>query len=202
MYSHHSSLDWGWRFLYGLKQELANNNGILVLGLNPGGETDTRVAHHPDGNVYIDPQWDGEGTRWARQVHHLCRTIHGARGQSNDWKPFMDRLPVSNLVPFRAPEFEAIEPRRAIIEFGRSLWERWLEILGPDIVVALGIGLANPSPYRSLRRIWGNYTIKTTQTNRNELLIGVPHLSRCQFSTSEKGKPARAFVKELVRKHR
>jgi hypothetical protein len=192
---------------------LKQTHGLITLGLNPGGEEETTEAHRPDGNVYRDPEWSGDGPVYARQVHALFRFIHRNIETPLDFGPFMDRTLTSNLVPFRAPGFDQIEPRQAVLQFGRSLWQKWLDHLSPDVILAIGNGETNPSPYRALKRIisdeqpleegahhtvWSNYSIKTCYTDREETIIGLPHLSRCQFMTSEKGKSARDFlVKQL-----
>ncbi|MEA3343901.1 MAG: hypothetical protein U9Q92_07110, partial [archaeon] len=46
----------GWRFLYCPKERLEDNNGILILGLNPGSgyEPEDKVSPDSDTNVYLD----------------------------------------------------------------------------------------------------------------------------------------------------
>lgn len=212
-YRDHPELMWGWRFLHGPKSSLKQSNGLITLGLNPGGEEETTEPHRPEGNIYRDPEWSGDGPVYARQVHALFRLIHRNIETPLDPGPFMDHTVTSNLVPFRAPGFDQIEPRQAVLQFGRSLWRQWLEVLSPDVILAIGNGESNPSPFRALKRImsenrslenvdhhtvWSNYSIKTCHSNRGETIIGLPHLSRCQFMTSDKGEPVRDFlVKQL-----
>ena len=54
----------GFRFLYCPKERLKKHNGILVLGLNPGGEKISKDFEVPNGLAYAVEAW-GNG-KYAR----------------------------------------------------------------------------------------------------------------------------------------
>lgn len=177
----------GFVFCIVLKIRLEVNNGILVLGLNPGGDKASESLEAPNGLAYQLESW-GNGKYLAsespiqKQILLLLSRL--------SFEPEMTLA--SNLVFYRSPKWkDLVNPNESI----KSCIEIWRSILSSvtDIKKVIYIGkktfdLTRENQLFSFesvplikRDLWarGSWQIFMDRSGRKHIVL--PHLSRWSF---------------------
>lgn len=189
-YKSNKNLKFGWRFLYGPKSTLKTNNGMLILGLNPGGSEFQIIASVESGNAYLR-----EIEEWPTQLQNQMRLLF-EQIDKNNWRSFLNKTLTSNFIPFRSPDFQSLPDKNYCLNFSENLWGKILQEIILKTIICIGNGKF--SSYRLIKDLlskqdwvviqeekiplWANFTLKlsTITKNANTIsIIGLPHLSRC-----------------------
>jgi hypothetical protein len=129
----------GCRFLYSARSTFTKNTGILIAGINPGGQVDMRDRPYPeDGiNSYLSEDW-GRSPYQGRMVRFM-RNLYGHYGIADPDEAINSTL-TSNFSPFRSPQWNAIssDVRRQARTFSTNLWKRILPLSGVRVVISGG----------------------------------------------------------------
>lgn len=125
----------GVRFLYGPALSLNDPNGVVLLGINPGGEVDLSDRLCSSHTGYYSELWTTSDYR--TQVCDFMKTCFGLAGAA-DWKSAWDRCLTSNLIPFRSPSLAELENRPRSREFSRALWRDIFAEIEPKTIIAFG----------------------------------------------------------------
>jgi hypothetical protein len=125
----------GRRFLYSSKRSFEENNGLLILGLNPGGSDDSNASNEQwsseRGNAYLVEDWS---SAIQGKVVSLFQSIESKTGMAS----LLERSITSNLIPFRSPQWDQLPNQEAAIEFSRDLWFQLINELKPKVILTLG----------------------------------------------------------------
>ena len=187
----------GWRFLYCPKSRIANNNGLLILGINPGAvyDDDKRYAPYCEENEY-SYQWDkGCNDNIQRNIEILFKKISKMCGKSS--KDIVDGSLTSNFIPFRSKGIDELPKKRKCVEFSLKLWTEIIEKNNFTVLICVG-----KKYYWDIRTIvekqqkvcgsdpdlipinWGKIKIEYSEIvkgNKKLIVVGLPHFSRISF---------------------
>lgn len=212
-------LKWGWRFSYGPKETFYNNNGILLIGLNPGGGQESRTDILPSfekGNAYLFEEWGYAPGKnpLQRQVITLFKGV--ADRISSDYVELMNHSFTSNIIPFRSPRLERLPHKKEIVLFSKNLWDELSDIVNPNVVITIG-NSSTCSAYSILREIyskkgfeideeeipinWGNYKTYAAKLRKDEkeiTIVGLPHLSTFRFIERDSSRDATNIIVEKI----
>lgn len=110
-----------WRGLYGPRRSLDCPNGIVILGINPGGEVDEADKAETPRTAYLYEAWTNSDYRdQVVRVVSAWLAAGGARDCGGAW----DDCVTSNLVPFRSRNFSKLSRRRECRQFARKALDR------------------------------------------------------------------------------
>jgi hypothetical protein len=148
----------GWRFITGPKATLARNTRILFISLNPGGDYDPPDHPHEsseNGSSYLIESWKGKPkgkeslqVQFQRMASKL-QQIYRHQGSVED---FIDtQILTAHFIPFRSSRFNTLHRSAESIIFGRTLWDRILKHLSPDLIITL-----NPETFQHISEILEN----------------------------------------------
>ena len=130
----------GWRFLYCPKERLEDNNGILILGLNPGSgyEPGDKVSPDSDTNVYLDANlWTGNQKRIQKNIELLFKKIAEIKYKDeNHWKKLIEQSLASNYIFFRTKDSESLNEE--IAKFSKKIWEKIIKKNNFKIMICIG----------------------------------------------------------------
>lgn len=202
--------DIGWRFLLTSKNTLEQNNGILLVSLNPGG--DREQPDHPSesceaGSAYLAESWKSKapGTNKLQvQIQHLFREI-ATRIGVDDYKAVLESSVCGHFIPFRSPSFEILKDKNRTIAFSIQLWKKLLTKKEFRLIICI-----DKNSYRTFSEIladngynklaeqaepieWGKYTSLISHFKQGEKktsLVWFPHLSKFAIFGREKSKAA------------
>lgn len=209
----------GWRFLYCPKSKITDNNGLLILGLNPGAgyEKDKKCLPYCEENEY-SYQWDkGCNDNIQRNIESLFKKISKKYGKSS--KDIVDGSLTSNLIPFRSKDIEELanlKLKKECFGFSRELWTDIIEKNDFKVIICLG-NSESGSSYSNVKDIlekrhgdfdtnkisikWGENTIKYCEVpceNNRILLVGLPHFSHFSFIERPESKKAVDEISEKI----
>ena len=129
----------GARFLYSPQSTLEQNNGLLVVGMNPGREEDmTDRPYPPDGkNAFLTERWTGSS--YQSTVVEFLEFIAFELDLGVGEEPFQNTL-MSNYLPFRTRSYDALSAgvRARAERFADALWRRILRAANIRAIVAMG----------------------------------------------------------------
>ena len=131
----------GWRFLYTARETLTENNGLMVAGINPGGEADmSDRGFSADGkNAYRTEKWDGP--KYQREMVEFLNEVYKFLGVSeNGLESAFDRTLATNFVPFRSAQFSTLSPETQALarHFARALWTDVLPLTNVRAILCCG----------------------------------------------------------------
>lgn len=199
----------GWRFLYGPRKTLVNPNGILWVGLNPGGEIFEKPRRFvEEGNAYIveAQSWDKDGRSLANQIRMFfdeLRVLPICRDASGNG--LLEATLVSNFCPFRSPTWDKLPKREEAVEFSKDLWRDILGRVKPSLILCMGKEtysyldeLASAADFLDVVKPemkhpcgWGNLLFRFKQYRYRDnlklcLIVYLPHLSRYKLMSNSK----------------
>jgi len=172
-----------WRFLYTPKSTLLDNNGLVIMGLNPGGTADEPIPSVESGNAFLTEEW---GSLFQAKTVKFMRGIALTTGL--DFESMMNNSLTSNAVPFRSSNFQSLENKWEAFKFARNLWLPILSEQPPKLVICLGNGrewssytlvrkiIGCTAPVKTYEKTIGTNTIKISR-NAYTTVIGLPHFS-------------------------
>lgn len=197
--------DLGWRFLYSPRRTLSASSSLMLVGLNPGG--DSYVPPKPSvegGNAFrTEPDWSADGKRLQEEVRLMFRRLATAMRQPDEWPVIMDRALVANFCPFRSSRWNDLPRQEEAIAFSIHLWKQMFTEAGvrPAVIISngkkavpffrqvlLNLGFEQLQVYEGPTG-WGSYTysVDVLGDSRGEILIaGLPHLSTFKLFSSSK----------------
>ncbi len=125
----------GVRFLYGPASSLNDPNGVVLLGINPGGEVNLCDRLCTARTGYYSEVWTSSDYRTrVCDFMESAFTLAGA----TDWRSAWDRCVTSNLIPFRSPSFARLANSRRSRVFSRELWRDIFVEIEPKTIIAFG----------------------------------------------------------------
>jgi len=137
----------GVRFLYGPASSLNYPNGVVLLGINPGGEEDLSDRLSTAQTGYYSEIWtDGDYRSRVCNFMEKCFSLAGIV----NWKAAWDRCVTSNLIPFRSTSLSKLTSQAHCVTFGRQLWGDIFAEIEPRAIIAFG-----GEPRRSVLKILG-----------------------------------------------
>jgi hypothetical protein len=177
------NLSSGWRFLYTSQVTFTENNGLLILGLNPGG--DPKIYQDPipskeTGNAYITEKWK---SRLQSKFNVLMREV--AAKTDFDYDALMHYSCTSNLLPFRSKRWSDLQDIPEILDFGRYIWSKALMHIRPTSIICIG-KTATESMLSLYRPNCDSYEVITAKKGRQSVIlyaiddvkiIQIPHLA-------------------------
>ena len=171
-----------WRFLTSPKSTLRKKTDALFITLNPGGD---KITHERDkescehGSPYLYESWKdcppGEGSL-QKQIQILYSEL--------GWE--FDSVLSGQLVPFRSPSWEQLPRQKESLEFGIQLWQKVINYVEPNVIVAMGKSelrstlieiLGEPKTSETHSVGWSNVSANLDIFSSCKLL-SLPHLSR------------------------
>ena len=201
----------GWRFLNVCRKVLDAPVRVMLLTLNPGGDTippDHPWASCENGSSYVVEKWDEKKPpgKATLQVEVQSMFAEIAKGLAFPGTPIqlLESSLISQFVPFRSPRFAALPKQAQALQFARGLWARALPVVQPRVIVCLGREVQ-----RELRALipialdaelvgttsyetgWGTYKADIDHYARKDVsirLLYLPHLSTWTLFTSSKCK--------------
>jgi hypothetical protein len=215
---------YGWRFLYTPANTLMRPNGLMFLGLNPGGCGSSVVRTVEEGNAYRVEYWKNEPKKLPNSLQNQVRAFFQLLAQSqlgerasHDCKRLMDETLTSNFCPFRSPSWTEFRPKKArvaAIDFSIMLWAEIIPEVRPRVIFCMG---ATQYPYLNclLENIssecgteehlptgWGDIQFAVRQykcAGWTTILARMPHLSQYKLLNSPKyADKVDAFIGKLA----
>jgi len=204
---------YGWRFLYTPKDTLMYPNGLMFLGLNPGGHgsAENTVESVENGNAYRVEYWKDQSKKLLNPLQKQVQAFFDLLAQSrlgerasHDSKRLMDETLTSNFCPFRSPswaKFRPKEARDAAVAFSTDLWTEIIPKIKPRLILCMGSTqyshlnglLENISSECGIEEHlptgWGDIQFAIRQykcAGRTTTLARIPHLSQYKLLNSPK----------------
>lgn len=199
----------GWSFLYTSRATIECPNGLMFVGLNPGG-ADAMGSAHPsseEGNAYRIESWaNGAKNALQHEVEALFEAIRLTPLVSGapTLEQIFDQTLTANLCPFRSASWNQLRERDAAIRFSKDLWQDLIAKTRPRVIFAMGAsaywgfasvleGLGGDrSGGASFPTGWGKARFRVrTFSGRwgRTVLAGLPHLSRYRVMTHANSAP-------------
>ena len=187
-----------------------NNNGILLITLNPGGteiQPDQSVESCEEGCTYLWESWKGKepgNSRLQAQIQTLFKEI-ACRIGVEDYKAVLESSVCGHCIPFRSPSFKSLKDVRRTINFSNHLWTKLLSRLAFQVIfcidritykniVAILLNLSYCKTEEQEHPInWGDYKALVTRFERADkkiTLVWFPHLSTFSIFGREKSRTA------------
>jgi hypothetical protein len=125
----------GWRFLYTPQQTLTQNNGLLILGLNPGGDPHEYdpIESVEEGNAFLVEDWN---SNFQKKVGQLMMRV--AEAIDIDFEDLMNHSCTSNLIPFRSKNWESLHRKDMLLIFAKHFWSIALLEIKPKVILCMG----------------------------------------------------------------
>ena len=175
----------GYKFLYCPKERLENHNGILVFGLNPGGEVNKCQNEVAEGLAYDVEKWvekNGRVSPIRDQVMTLLSRL------SNE----PENTLASNIVFFRSKSWKDIQNPNESISACIKIWKQIIPTLnGVNKVIYIGklsFDLAMKhqlfkfnQPAIEIHKLWAGGSWQIYKDEKGVTHIVLPHLSRWRF---------------------
>lgn len=212
-------LKWDWRFSYGLKETFYDNNGILLIGLNPGGGQESRTDILPsfeEGNAYIFEEWGYAPGKNPLQKQVVTLFTEIADKINSDHVELMNNSFTSNIIPFRSPNLETLPHKKEVVHFSTNMWHELSNIVNPNLIITIG-NSSSCSAYSILKKMyskkefeieeeeipinWGNYKTYASALRKDEkeiVMIGLPHLSTFKFIGRESSRNATEIIVKKI----
>jgi len=188
-YKSNNKLKLGWRFLYCSKDNFSMNNGILLIGMNPGGNKFEIKPYTNKGNAYRVEKYlkNKNYSILQKRVIYFFKKL--SEKERINYERLMDECLSSNFIPFRSPNFNLLPIKQDCINFGYDFWRKIFKNIRFKVIICIGNG--SNSAYRFINDIlkynnekylpiYNGASIKFNYSDNKEelLLVGLPHLSR------------------------
>lgn len=169
----------GWRLLASPAHVLEGAE-VAFIGMNPGGQREEpdQPRFAPDhGSAYEDEIW-GNAPPGQSKLQRQVQALFAGLGVAPS-----DVL-AGNLVPFRSPDWSALQDKQGSLAFGQRLWKDIVARAKPSLVVTMGgptfDALAGALMTEATEKHllgWGTVAGRRAVFDGGAL-IGLPHLSR------------------------
>lgn len=194
-------MELGWRFLYTPASTLSCPNGVMLVGLNPGGDEHGVTPSVEEGNAYLVEDWPGDGASLQDQIHQFFAALHQAGAASGKTpREALHGTLTTNYCPFRAPTWGELPRKEGAKRFSNRFWRWLLPKIEPDLVLCMG-----RKPYRLFQDIlreeasqvgderhwptgWGDIQFDALSyriDHRQTTIVFIPHLSRFKLMSRE-----------------
>lgn len=120
----------GWRFLYNGSSTLACPNGVIFLGLHPGG---TEADFERDGFAVPEAECAWLDEAWA-QTPKNSRLPKVFEELEIDLRSTL----AANFIPFRSPRLQLLPNKQRAIEFCKELWQDIVGNVKPRLILTMG----------------------------------------------------------------
>ena len=186
----------GWRLFTCSVTNIVTADTALIT-INPGGDKlEESLWALETGSAYTDESWKNKPPGEAQLQRQVKRMFE-----------LMNVCPANVLsgyfVPFRSPNWGALQEKPASLAFGTQIWRDILSEARPKTTVAFGKDLANhiatllnATDRRQHQAGWGDQTIDTYSYGSSGKLIVLPHLSR--FALFNRMESEQHFLKMLA----
>jgi hypothetical protein len=177
----------GYRFLYCPRERLLQHNGILVLGLNPGGTKYEISLEVPEGLAYKVEGW-GEG-KYSPGESPIQAQILLLLSRLSDAP---EECVASNLVFFRSQSWQELFNEKQSVKVCCDIWKDLLkDISGIHTIIYIGKKTFDYAKVNGLyeyddsslikRELWagGSWSVLKDVDQRKHIVL--PHLSRWRF---------------------
>jgi hypothetical protein len=180
-----TSNELGHAFLYCSQANLWDHNGVLLLGLNPGGKKAGSRFESADGLAYRVQKW-GKHEVGTAPVQEQVMTLLSAVTADPE------RTLCSNVVFYRSPTWAALRQRPEAVEFCAGLWAEILEAVPPfglrifigkrthDVMADWVEHLSAPD-FTDEIPLWAGGRVLVDRAEGRPTTIVLPHLSRWKF---------------------
>jgi hypothetical protein len=195
-------------------------NGLMFLGLNPGGEDrdgapDSLCQAIEKGNAYYTELWRKlEGKHPLQiQVQELFKSLmKSPLWKVGSFEQLLDETLTSNFCPFRSRSWAKMARKEEAIRFSTELWAEVLPEIKPRVIICMGrvaysqLGKvlenvsARSGSETSLPTGWGQMKFaiqQYTSPGWNPILVRIPHLSQYKIMSRPQCLPR---VEEFVAK--
>lgn len=201
IFEEQTSNNLGYRFLYCPRENLWEHNGVLLLGLNPGGRQVGRSLEVAEGLAYRVETWEGQQEPGKANIQQQVMRLLSAL------TPDPERTLCSNLVFFRSPDWKTLRDRKEVVEFCAGLWTEILGTLSAfdlrifmgkrtyDIAASAVEGLRVPT-FTDEIPLWAGARVLLDRSPERPTTLVLPHLSRWRFV--REGNDAFAKLVDLV----
>lgn len=129
----------GWRFLYSPAATIKHGNGLVFLGVNPGGDKYAVRETQEEGNSYLVEKWGRGGTLLQGQVRGLFDAFAAAGlGSAGSGEELLTATLTSNFCPYRSPTWKALPQKEGAKRVSRELWKTVFGAVRPRLVLCMG----------------------------------------------------------------
>jgi len=199
---------------------MEQNNGILFLTLNPGGDVERKdhsSASCEKGAAYFTEKWGdnlpGESVL-QKQVQYLFKEI-AERIKENDYRKVLENSLCAYFIPFRSRDIKSLKGKKETVEFAISIWKEILKELQFKVIMCI-----DRETYKHVKSIiedmdytcikekgletgWGNYKASVSKYRTpggTVTLARFPHLSRFTiFGRPASANQASIIIKEIFK---
>ncbi len=203
-----------WHFLYSPFSTFSCPNGLMFLGLNPGGGESDCEGSVERGNDYVHGNWGkGNGLVLQKQVKRLFDLLAKSYCETpTSGIDLLEKTLTSNLCPFPSKSWEDLGRKKETIEYSKKLWKMVLSEVMPRIIICMG-----DVSYHGIRDVlceiygkdgkrtkmptgYGKQVFKIRRFDaggKSCTLVKIPHLSRFKLMRNYKCIPyVEAFIKK------
>jgi len=182
----------GWQFLYTPAATISCPTGVMLVGINPGGDEFSIGASIEAGNAYLVESWSGNGAVLQSQVRELFGVLHNTGAVPGiSPREALDQTLTTNYCPFRSPRWSELPRREEAVAFSNRFWARLLPQISPRLVLCMG-----GKPYEMFSALLQREASRTFEEKRWDTGWG-----KCQFKARgyalEGSKTALAFIPHL-----
>ena len=204
-----------WHFLYTPYSTFSCPNGLMFLGLNPGGGESDCKGTVEKGNAYVHQDWGkGNGLVLQKQVRgffdllakYYCET-------PTSGIDLLEETLTSNFCPFPSSSWAKLGQQKEVKEYSIKLWMMVLSEVMPRIIICMG-----DDSYRGIKDVlrdifgedgkkepkmktgWGNQVFKIRRfgtEGKSCTLVKIPHLSHYKLMRNDKCIP---YVEDFIKK--
>ena len=203
----------GWEFLYGPASTLACPNGLMLMGINPGGDRYKVTQTVEAGNDYLIGRWSKDGTILQSQVLRFFEVLAASSlGRGATARELLNATLTTNFCPFVSPTWKDLPNRAKAVAFSNRLWSDLLGQTSPKVIICMG---RVPFPYlesilRNLGKLrgntelptgWGAYQFRVQSYGLGSsisVLARIPHFSQYRLMSRAECLPrVQDFVRQI-----
>jgi len=129
-----------WHFLYTPYSTFSCPNGLMFLGLNPGGGESDCKGSVEEGNAYVHQDWGkGNGLVLQKQVQQLFDLFAESYCETpTSGIDLLEETLTSNFCPFPSSSWAELGQQKEAIEYSKKLWKMVLSVVMPRIILCMG----------------------------------------------------------------
>jgi len=210
----------GWRFLVTSEKTMEQNNGILFLTLNPGGDVERKdhsSASCEKGAAYFTENWSGAlpgESVLQKQVQYLFKEI-ADRIKENDFRKVLENSLCAYFIPFRSRNIKSLKGKKETEEFAKRIWKEILKELQFKVIMCIDRDtykyvetIIEDMGYKhikgkELETGWGHYKAAVSKYRTPGGIVTLarfPHLSRFTiFGRPASEKHIATIIKEIFK---